>query len=276
MSNTHPVSTPLHKMIKLNSSPDSMGPMTEVPYTKVIGSLMYAALSTWPDLAFAIQHLSQFITSYGAEHWTTIKRVLRYLKGSCDDGITFTQDAGLDLKIFIDSDYANRMDVLSINSYMAILGGGAIAWSSKKQQTIASSTMEPEYMALTEGTKQLIWLRHFIRELGIDQSQLMSLRSDNLGTITLSQDVTYHVHTKHINITYHFICEKVASHEAALTYVPMKENTADILTKGLKLHQHCYLMGKLGFGVRNFLLRGSVGNSIKNNYQSPTAKLGGT
>ena len=131
-------------------------------------------------------------------------------------------------------------------------------------------------MALTEGAKQLIWLWRFIRELGIDQSQPTSLRSDNLGTIMLSQDVTYHMCTKHINVAYHFICEKVASHEAALTYVPTKDNIADILTKGLKLHQHHYLMGKLGFGVRNFLLGGSVGNNINNHYQSPTAELAST
>ena len=92
----------------------------------------------------------------------------------------------------------------------------------------------------------------------------------------LSQDVTYHIHTKHINVTYHFICEKVASHEAALTYIPMKDNIVDILTKGLELHQHCYLMGKLGFGVRNFSLRGSVGNNINNHYQSPTTELAST
>ena len=133
MSDMHPVSMPLHKTIKLNSSLDSMGPTTGVPYAKVIGSLMYAALSIWPDLAFAVQHLSQFITSYRVEHWTTIKHVLRYLKGSCDSGMTFTRDAGLDLEIFSDSNYANRMDALFINGYMAILGGGAIAWSSKKQ-----------------------------------------------------------------------------------------------------------------------------------------------
>ena len=132
--------------------------------------------------------------------------------------------------------------------------------------------MEAEYMALTEGAKQLIWLWHFIRELGIDQSQPTSLRSDNLGTIMLSQDVTYHMHTKHINVAYYFIHEKVASHKAALTYVPMKEKLVDILMKGLELHQHCYLMGKLGFGVREFLLRGSVGNHINNDHKSLTAE----
>ena len=133
MSTAHPVSTPLHKMIKLNSSLDLMGPTIEVPYAKAIGSLMYAALSTRPDLAFAVQHLSQFITTYRVEHWTAIKHILRYLKGSRDSRITFTQDAGLNLEIFVDSDYANRTDALSINGYMAILGGGAISWSSKKQ-----------------------------------------------------------------------------------------------------------------------------------------------
>ena len=133
MSDAHPVSKPLHKMIKFNSSLDLMGPTIEVPYAKAIGSLMYAALSTWPNLAFAIQHLSQFIMTYGVEHWTAIKHVLRYLKGSRDSGITFTRDASLDLEIFVDSDYANRTDALSINWYVAILGGGAIAWSSKKQ-----------------------------------------------------------------------------------------------------------------------------------------------
>ena len=168
------------------------------------------------------------------------------------------------------------MDVLSINSYVAILGGGAIAWSSKKQWTIALSTMEAGYMALTKGAKQLIWLWCFIWELGIDQSQPISLHSDNLGAITLSQDATYHTCTKHINVAYHFICEKVASHKAALTYVPMKENIVNILMKGLKLHQHCYLMGKLGFGVRDFSLRGSVGNHINNDYKSPTGELAST
>ena len=131
-------------------------------------------------------------------------------------------------------------------------------------------------MALTKGAKQLIWLRCFIRELGIDQSQLTSLCSDTLDAITLSQDATYHMRTKHINVTYHFIHEKVASHETVLTYVPTKDNIVDIITKGLKLHQHHYLMGKIGFGVRNFSLRGSVGNNINNHYQSPTAEPAST
>jgi hypothetical protein len=158
-------------------------------------------------------------------------------------------------------DYANRQDALFISGYVATLGGGVIAWSSKKQRTIALSTTEAKYMALTEGAKQLIRLHRFIQELGIDQTQPTSLRSDNLGAITLSHDATHHARTKHINVAYHFIREKVASHEASLTYVHTKGNTADILTKGLDVQQHKYLMGKLGMGKGDFSLRGSVGNT---------------
>lgn len=159
----------------------------------------------------------------------------------------FKKDAGLDLEIYMGSDYANRADALSIGGYVAMIGGGCVAWSSKKQRTVALSTTEAEYIALTEGTKQLIWLRQFLHDLNFDQSKPTSIRSDNLSAITISQDATYHARTKHINIAYHFIHEKVASNEAALTYVQSKENSAGLMTKGLELNQHRYLRAKLGF-----------------------------
>ena len=83
--------------------------------------------------------------------------------------------------------------------------------------------------------------------LGFNQSHPTSIHSDNLSAITLSHDVTFHAHTKHINITYHYICEKVASNKATLTYIKSKENPADLMTKPLDLFQHHYLCEKLGF-----------------------------
>ena len=107
--------------------------------------------------------------------------------------------------------------------------------------------MEVEYIALTEGTKQLVWLRRFLLDLGFDQSHPTSICSDNLSAITLSYDATYHTCTKHINIAYHYIHEKVTSNEATLTYIRLKENPANLMTKPLDLYQHCYLHEKLGF-----------------------------
>jgi hypothetical protein len=248
MQDANPVSTPLSKTVKLTTSKEAMHTRHDIPYATTIGSIMYAALGTRPDLAFSVQHLSQFTTSYGQEHWTAIKYALRYLKGTRNGGIVFKKDAGLNLELFVDSDYANRTDALSIGGYVAIIGGGCVAWSSKKQRTVALSTTEAEYIALTEGAKQLVWLRRFLHNLNLDQSKPTSIRSDNLSAITISHDATYHARTKHINVAYHFIREKVASNEAALTYVQSKENTADSMTKGLELHQHRYLREKLGYG----------------------------
>ena len=93
-------------------------------------------------------------------------------------------------------------------------------------------------MALTEGAKQLIWLRRALQELGFEQNQPTS---DNIG-VAISQDATC---SKHINISYHINCEKVASNDAALTYVLSKLNPADIMTKGLDLEQYLYLCQKL-------------------------------
>ena len=96
-----------------------------------------------------------------------------------------------------------------------------------------------------------------MKDIGLGGEEPTSIRSDNLGAITLSNDSTYHARTKHINVTYHFIRENVASNEAVLTYVQSKENLADLMTKGLDLHQHRYLCGKLGFEGKSEA-RGSV------------------
>ena len=147
----------------------------------------------------------------------------------------------------MDADYVNRDDALSIGGYVAMLGSGSIAWSSKKQRMVTLSMTKAEYIALTEGTKQLVWLRRFLTDLGFDKSQPTSIHLDNLGVITLSHDTTYHARTKHINVTYHFICKRAASNKVALTYVRLKENPADLMTKALDLSQHQYLCSKLGF-----------------------------
>ena len=120
---------------------------------------------------------------------------------------------------------------------MALMGG-CIAWSLKKQQTASLSTTEVKYIVLTEGAKQVIWMKRFLENIRLGGEEPTSIWSDNLTAITLSNDSTYHTRTKHINVTYHFIHEKVASNEAVLTYIQLKENPADLMSKGLDLHQH--------------------------------------
>ena len=104
------------------------------------------------------------------------------------------------------------------------MDGACIAWSSKKQGMVALSTTEAEYIALTHAAKQMIWIRRLLNEIGLDQTKLTLICCDNLSTITITHDTTYHAHTKHINIYYHFIPKKVASHKASLTHVASKDN----------------------------------------------------
>ena len=111
MMEANPVSMPLSKTMELVIPIGSNNtPTIDVPYVKAIGLLMYAALRTRPDIAFTVQHLSQFTMSYSQEHWTAIKNALQYLKGMWDNGIIFRQEAGLHLEVFVDSDYTNRAD----------------------------------------------------------------------------------------------------------------------------------------------------------------------
>jgi hypothetical protein len=121
----NPVSTPLSTSVKLSIPLESSNkPSINIPYGQAIGVLMYTALGTRPDIAFAVQHLSQFSDTYGPEHWTAVKHVLHYLKGMGNDGITFKCGMGVELRLFVDANYANCTDALSIGGYMAIMGGG--------------------------------------------------------------------------------------------------------------------------------------------------------
>ena len=126
------------------------------------------------------------------------------------------------------------------------MNGTCLAWSSKKQSTVALSTTEAEYITLTHAAKQLTWIRRLLNEIGLEQQDPTAIRCDNLSAITITHNATYHARTKHINIYYHYICEKVASNEASLTYVTSKDNIAGIMTKAIPLENHNELKELLG------------------------------
>jgi len=218
-------------------------------YPIAIGSLMYAALGTHPDIAFAMHHLSQFTTNHTKVHYTALKCVFRYLKGTKNVGIIFKRNLkGLNFQMFIDADFANLDDGKSISGYSSNIGGGCATWSSKKQPIVALSTTEAEYIAITHGAKQVVWLRQLLSDLGMDISSPFPMLCDNLAAITISKDNSYHAKTKHINIRYHYIRERLASREATLNHVVSKDNAADTFTKVPDPNQHRKLMSLLGMG----------------------------
>ena len=156
------------------------------------------------------------------------------------------QEIHHDSKSTLTTDFANRTDAKSISGYACVIDGACIAWSSKKQGTVAFSTTEAEYIVLTHAVKQMTWIRCLLDEIGLEQRDPTPIRCDNLSAITITHDMTYHVRTKHIKIYYHFIRERVASNEASLIYVVSKDNIADIMTKAIPPDNHIKLKELLG------------------------------
>lgn len=233
-----PVTTPLDPNIELSSAqaPQTsydLAKMRDVPYREAVGSLMYAAMGTRPDIAFAVSLLSRFATSPGPAHWEAVKRVFRYLKGTRELRLTYGPEGDFDLKGYGDADGNSQLDRHAISGNVFILFGGAISWFSKRQEIIALSTTESEYVAATHTAKEALWLRKLFSELFKPIDGPTTLYSDNQSAIALTKDSQYHARTKHIDIRFHFIrlvCQKGC---VRLLYCPTAEMTADILTKAL-------------------------------------------
>ena len=137
--------------------------MSRVPYARVVGSLMYAIVCTRPDIAHAVGVLSRFMSKIGKEHWITVKRVFRYLRGTSDYALCYQGrprlDKVLDIREFVNVDWVGDMDQRrSTNTYVFNLFGGAVSWMSKRQFVVALSTREVEYMGATHISKEAVWL----------------------------------------------------------------------------------------------------------------------
>ncbi len=201
-------------------------------YREAIGSLMYASVATRPDISFAVSTLSRFLEDPGNAHWEVVKRIFRYLSGTKDLELTYGMERH-DLVGFTDADGATQEHRHAISGYIFLIDGGAISWSSRKQELVTLSTAEAEYVATTHAAKEAIWLRKLIFELFPDLNMPTTLYCDNQVALRLATDDNYHAHTKHIDIRYHFIRHVVASDALQLVYCPMDDMTADILTKAL-------------------------------------------
>jgi len=167
---------------------------------------MYVAMGMHIDVAFAVQHLSQFSSNPGQAHWTTAQRVVRYLYATRGHILTLGGSGKIVLHSFTDSDWGADVDNRqSISGYFFSLGGGAISWNSKKQATVATSSTEAEYMASCHATKEAMWLCALLKLIGFKQKQPTLISCDNNGSNTLGRDPSFHKQTKHIDIQYHYV-----------------------------------------------------------------------
>jgi transposase InsO family protein len=237
MGSSRPVATPMDpntKLIKLNEAEVDVK-----TYQSALGALMYAMLATRPDIAYAVGVLSKYAATPGQAHWTALKRVYRYLRGTVNMCLTYRGNSEPDLLAFVDADWASDInDRRSTTGFVFLISGGAVSWSSKKQTSVALSSTEAEYMAAAAATKEAIWLKTFLSELDFSKTHPITLQIDNQSAILLAKNAMFHERTKHIAIRYHFIREKLEEGEICVEYVPTNEQVADVLTKPLTREKH--------------------------------------
>ena len=249
MENANPVSMPMDPNIVLRENEESGGDTRALQaYATAIGKLLYAAHATRPDILYAVVTLAQFTKNPSPVHWTAVKRVYRYLKGTIDFVLTY---GGRDqswlpkLNQYVDADGDTNPQRKSISGYVFTIAGGGVALNSKKQSMTALSTAEAEYVAAMHVTKQVLWHRYLFEELGFAQPKKSVLWLDNQAAIAISHNPEFHARTKHIDITLHFLRDHVEGGTLELIHIPSRENLADIFTKGLSQQLHQDLTSKL-------------------------------
>jgi hypothetical protein len=203
-------------------------------YPSVVGSLMWLALGTRPDIAFTVNYLGRYNNDPSVDHWRTAMRSLRYLKATRAYKLDLGRIEGGRLVGFCDSDWAGDLDDRkSTTGYLFKYRGAPISWGSRKQTTTASSTAEAEYMALSDATKEALYLRMLLKEFGNISETATTIYCDNQGAIALANNPSQHRKTKHIDIRYHLIREHVDNGFISVQHISSISNTADIFTKPL-------------------------------------------
>ena len=235
---TKPVSTPLAPHFKLSASQcpkteEEREYMSKVTYSNAVGSLMYAMVCTKLDISHAVGTVSRYMHYPGKGHWQVVKWILRYIHKTLDVGLIFEKDdmVGQHVVRYCDSDYAGDLDKRrSTIGYVFTLAKEPVSWKSTLQSTVALSTTEAEYMAITEEVKEAIWLQGLLDDLGVGQKQV-TVFCDSYSAIHLEKNQVYHARMKHIDVRYHFVREIIEEGEVLLQKIKTDDNLADMLTK---------------------------------------------
>jgi histone deacetylase 1/2 len=185
-----------------------------------------------------VNKVCQFLHAPTTEHWSAVKRILRYIQDTSKIGITFVKSSSTLLSAFSDADWAGSIDDRrSTGGFAIFVGPNLVSWSARKQATVSRSSTEAEYKALANATAELIWVEALLGELGVKLKEKPCLWCDNLGATYLSVNPVFHARTKHIEIDFHFVRERVAHKLLDIKFISSKDQVADGFTKALPVKQ---------------------------------------
>ena len=229
MENCKAVATPLASSEKLSITDGSkLNSDDATKYRSVIGALQYLTL-TRPDISFSVNKVCQFLHAPTTVHWSAVKRILRYVQETMNLGLKFRPSHSMMVSAFSDADWTGCPDDRrSTGGFAVFLGPNLISWCAKKQATVSRSSTEAEYKALANATAEVMWIQKLLDELGILHPRAARLWCDNIGAKYLSVNPVFHARTKHIEIDFHFVRERVAEKLLDIRFI----NSADQLAHG--------------------------------------------
>jgi hypothetical protein len=213
-----------------------------LPYRSLLGSLLWLARGTRPDISYSVSYLSQFSNCCSEEHFAALRRVLKYLIATKEHKLVLPKikTDQLEITAYSDSDWAgDKLDRKSYTGSLVLLNNVPVIWNSKKQSIVATSSTEAEYIAASETVKDMLYVYNLLTEI-TPVSTPMSLFVDNSGSICISEKNLNNQRTKHIDVRYHHIRDWVQSKVVQIEKIGTIDNTADIFTKplGVQLFQH--------------------------------------
>jgi histone deacetylase 1/2 len=234
MSLCKPVDTPLSTTKKLSIAEGApLGPDDSVRYRSLVGALQYLTL-TRPDISFSVNKVCQFLHAPTLSHWSAVKRILRYVQGTLNFGLKIRKSTSVIVSGFFDADWAGCVDDRrSTDGFAVFFGPNLVSWSARKQPTVSRSSTEAEYKALANTTAEIMWIQRLLKELGVRHSPVARLWCDNVGAKYLSANHVFHARTKHIEIDFHFVRERVAQKLLDIRYIHTDDQLADGFTKPL-------------------------------------------
>lgn len=231
--------------VKVTSTVVSSAPFAyPALYRSIVGALQHLTI-TRPDFAFSVNQACQHMHAPSIGDIATVKRLLRYLKGTLDHGLIFQPSSFL-LQAFFNSDWARDChDRKSTSGYCVFLGDNLISWSAKKQTTVSRFSTEAEYRTLAHTAAELSWLQMLLHELHIYVPTTPILWCDNTSALALATNPVFHAQSKHAEVDCHYVRDRVATKALPLHYVPTSDQLADVFTKALSISRFQFLKGKL-------------------------------
>ena len=241
MEDCKPIGTPMDPGISLSKedcpkTPEEIEAMRNIPYMSAVGSLLFLALLTRPDIAYVAGVLARFNSNPGMAHWKAIKHVFRYLKGTTDLELEYGPNANNSdlLTVLSDADLGgNKDNGRSTTKYIIKVGSGVVSWCSKLQPIVTLSSTEAEFVSATITGKEVCAVRSLLSELGYKVASPTCMWVDNQSAIQVAKNPEHHGRMKHLDRDFYWLRDKVTHGIFMPKYLPTEDNGADMLTKAL-------------------------------------------